>query len=65
MGVNNKEVASSAIYHIEAIERRLTILKEYIHEDDGSVDDKGVALGLVDSIDIELTDLQNDLVKLI
>lgn len=54
------EAASSALYHIEAIERRLKMLKQMFNPQTGTVTDPQVMVGLVNAIDEEVTDLNID-----
>jgi hypothetical protein len=59
------EAASSALYHIEAIERRLKMLKQMINPQTGTVTDTGVMAGLVVTAEDEMRDLRDDLVRLL
>lgn len=59
----NHEAASSALYHVEAIERRLKLIKQYINPEKGVVNDMQVVAGLVNGIDEEISDLHIDLSK--
>lgn len=61
--VVNHEAAQSAIYHIEAIERRVKLLKQYINPRAGVVTDIGVVAGLSMSTEEEVNDLIRDLAK--
>lgn len=59
--VINHKAAGSAIYHIESMERKLKLLKQYINPVDGVVNDTSMAAQLVNAVDAEMTDLQIDL----
>jgi hypothetical protein len=60
---DNFEAASSALYHIEAIERRLKMLKQMINPQTGAVTDSQVMAGLANSIEYEIIDLRDDLIR--
>lgn len=59
----NHEAAQSALYHIEAIERRAKLLRQYINPQAGAIHDTDVVCGLVNAIDAELVDLRDDLIR--
>lgn len=65
MSTVNHEAASSALYHIEAMERRLKLMKQYINPQAGVANDAQVVRGLAQGIEDELTDLHNDLMALL
>lgn len=59
------EAASSALYHIEAIERRFKLLKQMINPQTGTVTDPGVMASLMVTAEDEMRDLRDDLVRLL
>lgn len=61
--ISSYEAAQSALDHIEAIERRLKMLKQMINPQTGTVTDKQVMAGLVVSSEDEMIDLRNDLMR--
>ena len=58
------ESASSALYHIAAIERRLAMLKLMINPLTGTVTDTQVMSRLALAVDDEIVELRDDLVRL-
>lgn len=63
MSVVNHDAAQSALYHIEAIERRLKLLKQYINPQAGVVNDMQVVAGLMNGTEDEMNDLRADIVR--
>lgn len=61
----NHEAAQSAIYHIEAIERRLKMLKQLVNSNKGLLVDTQVASGLFIGAEDEMRDLRDDIVRLL
>lgn len=59
------EAAQSAIYHITSMERKLTLLKQYINPVTGTINDPQVVIGLVNGVDEEITDLNIDVARLL
>lgn len=62
--MTNQEAASSALYHIDAIERKLKMLKQLINPQTGTVSDSQVMAGLMVTSQDEMNDLRDDLVRL-
>lgn len=63
--ITNHEAATSALYHIEAIERRLKMLKQLINPQYGLVTDTAVMASLMIGTEDEIRDLRDDLVRLL
>ena len=61
--LTNHDAAGSALYHIEAIERRLKLLKQYINPRIGVINDTPMVARLMNGIEDEFSDLRNDIVK--
>jgi hypothetical protein len=61
--ITNHVAAQSALYHIESIERKLKLLKQYINPEAGVVNNMQVVCGLVNSVDDEIIGLEADLVR--
>jgi len=61
----NHEAASSALYHIEAVERRLKMLKQLINPEKGVISDTQVAAGLFIGTEDEMRDLRDDITRLL
>lgn len=57
----NYAAAQSAMYHIKAIERKLSLVKQYINPRAGTVDNTDIVSGLVNDADDEISDLIADL----
>jgi hypothetical protein len=65
MSTVNHEAALSALYHIEAIERRLNLLKQLLDSDRGLLTDTRQASGLFIRAEDEMQDLRSDIVRLL
>ncbi len=65
MSVVNHEAASSALYHIEAIERRMKFLKQHINPQAGVIIDTMVVKSLMEGLEDDITDLHNDVIVLL
>ena len=61
----NHEAAQSAIYHIESMERKLKLLKQYINPQAGVVVDEDIVKNLVNGVDEEITDLSLDVERIL
>lgn len=61
----NHEAASSALYHIEAIERRLKMLRQLVNPEKGVIGDTQVAAGLFIGAEDEMRDLRDDITRLL
>lgn len=64
MAKDNFQAASSALYHIEAIERKLKMLKQLINPQTGTTSDSQVMCGLAIGVEDEISSLREDLVRL-
>ena len=65
MPKDNHEAAQSAIYHIDTMVRKLTLLKQYINTATGTINDPQVVIGLANGVDEEITELHIDVTRLL
>lgn len=62
--MDNTIAATSALYHVECIERKLKMLKQLINPQTGTVRDPQMMASLAISAEDEMRDLRDDLVRL-
>lgn len=62
--MTNQEAAESALYHIEAIEGKLVLLRQTINPQTGTLTDSKVMAGLMIGAEDEMRSLREDLVRI-